>query len=132
MHSVHRAGHALHQLHDVFESAHRIDEAAIGEHLIEQQNVDGRVALVDFDNRVVDARMTRRRKIIAAAHDCNHIADHFGIPDDRADETHLCFDRDRRFSSKECSNVAALAFERCITAAITVLSTIARASGLNK
>jgi hypothetical protein len=74
--------------------------------------------------------VARHRKIIAAPNDRDHIADHFRIPQHRANEAHLSLNRDRRLRAKQCCDITTLRFRlgvvtpasRAATASRTVVS----------
>ena len=95
-------------------TTHRFNEIAIKEKLIEQNKINCGVTIVEFDHRVVDARVTRHREIISTANHRDDIADHLGIPQNCAQQAHFGFDRDWWRGREECSGIASLRFVRKI------------------
>ena len=114
VHGVGSARHAFGKLHEVVETTHRFNEIAIKEKLIEQNKINRGVTIVEFDHRVVDARVTRHREIISTANHRDDIADHLGIPQNCAQQAHFGFDRDWWRGREECSDIASLRFVRKI------------------
>ena len=126
VHCVCRAWHTFGKLHEILKAADRFDEIAIDKQLIEQHKINRRVPLVEFDDGVVDASVTRHGEVVARTNDGDHIADNFRIPQHRADETHLGLNRNGRFGAEECCNITTLRFRLAIAACTTAAGSATR------